>query len=199
MIAFNEDAHEYRVDGVPVPSVTQIIRFLAVDTAVAADPALRAAAADRGSRVHAACLAYDYDSEDIEIDGDITGHVQAYAKFCRDYRIKDWLLAETPLGINDPGCAFAGTPDRLGLIDKNRVLVDIKTGGKINKLQCGAQLYGYSTLLERTGRGFADDGWILHLRKDGSYTVHCNAITHDAGRAFWKCYDLQNLIAGGKQ
>ena len=90
-LVFNEDRHEYTVDGVVVPSVTQIIRFLSFDTAATASPAMRDAAAERGSRVHAACTAFDFDGDAAEIDGDIAGYVRAYASFLRDYSVKHFL------------------------------------------------------------------------------------------------------------
>ena len=72
-ITFDEAAHRYTVDGVEVPSVTEVCRFLSVDQK-SDRPWLAKVAADRGTRVHAACAAIDYGLEPEE-DAEISGYL----------------------------------------------------------------------------------------------------------------------------
>ena len=82
MITFDEAAHRYTVDGVEVPSVTEVCRFLSYDQK-SDKPWLAKAAADRGTRVHAACAAIDYGIDPEETE-DISGYLKAYRRFLKD-------------------------------------------------------------------------------------------------------------------
>ena len=207
-IIFNEDRHEYTVDGVIVPSVTQILRFLSCDIAAGASPAMRDAAAERGSRVHAACVAYDVDGENAEIDGDIGGYVQAYANFLRDYSISGWDVFEKPLFMNTFGRSYrmndlyhnpkgyAGTIDRCGAIDGASTLVDIKTGSRINMHICKAQLAAYAPMLRLDGYDVRNAA-VLHLKKNGCYGYHpVNPFERAPIRAFCACWRIHDYLKG---
>lgn len=195
-LVFNEDRHEYMVDGVVVPSVTQIIRFLSFDTAATASPAMRDAAAERGSRVHAACTAFDFDGENAEIDGDIAGYIRAYASFLRDYSVKHWLLFETPMSAVIGEMAFAGTIDRLGSIDNTPTLVDIKTGARMHMPRHRAQLAGYRYLMRENGY-VVESSAVLHLRRDGTYGYHAAPPDDpEAMSAFIACWKIHKYLEG---
>ena len=196
MLTFDADKHEYRIDGEIVPSVTHITRFLSVDVMSGADPYMRDMAADRGTRIHEACTSYDFDGENADVDADIDGYVQAYARFKRDYQVGEWEMYERPLG----GHGYAGTLDRYGMIDGYRVLLDIKTGSKVNKVAAFAQLAGYDSLLESNTMDSADAYWVLHLKKDGKYTVYKTG-KQDMSvprSAFVYCKMLNSILNGGQ-
>lgn len=167
-IEFNELEHRYWIGGNEVPSVTQVIRYLSIDQATGADPAMRNAAAERGTRIHSACCDYDYDHE-CEVDGDITGWVEGYAKFLRDYQIDDWVAQEKIVGGEIAGYMMAGTIDRVGVIDGDLMVVDIKTGSKIHEAPVSAQTVAYALMYEQmTGAKVAKVA-VLHLNKKGGY------------------------------
>lgn len=156
------------VDGKRLPSVTEICRFLAYDTAANAKPWLRDEAAERGSRIHAWCALYDY--EDLNLDAveqDARPYVRAYLSFCRDYH-PVWDYIEHHMGSVSMG--YAGTLDRYGTIDGQRVLLDIKTGYRLQKVPLSAQLAGYALLLQKeqleTQRFYG-----LHLDRYGCYDL----------------------------
>ena len=173
MITFDEAAHRYTVDGVEVPSVTEVCRFLSYDQKPD-KPWLAKAAADRGTRVHAACAAIDYGIAPEETD-DISGYLKAYRRFLKDYR-PDWegieyIAGDTILGI-------AGTVDRFGtLYDGRTCILDIKTGSQLHDAPLRAQLTGYKRLLA-IDRGFYPDYlYALQLSKDGTY--HLREVRQD--------------------
>ena len=164
-ITFDEAAHRYTVDGVEVPSVTTVCRFLSYDQK-SDRPWLAKVSADRGTRVHAACAAIDY-GEDPEEDAEISGYLTAYRRFLKDYR-PDWEGIEYTVG--DAVLGIAGTIDRFGtLYDGRTCILDIKTGSQLHDAPLRAQLTGYKRLL-CFNRGFWSSYlYALHLSEDGTY------------------------------
>lgn len=172
-IAFDESTHTYTIDGVEVPSVTTVCRFLAYDQK-SDKPWLAKAAADRGTRIHAACAAIDYGIAPEETD-DISGYLKAYRRFLKDYR-PDWegieyIAGDTLLGI-------AGTIDRFGtLYDGRTCILDIKTGSQLHDAPLRAQLTGYKRLLAVNIGFYPDYLYALQLSKDGTY--HLREVRQD--------------------
>jgi hypothetical protein len=193
-LEFDEEKHIYRANGVIVPSVTEILKFLSVDTSANASPYLRQQAADRGTRIHEATIIYDYAGMDDElIDADIYPYIKAYADFVRDYRIRGYLLTEHALTNGE----YAGTLDRLAVIDGKITVIDFKTGTTVDKLKEAAQLYAYAKLLadnEMYRDRYGDFGaFVLRLKRDGTYTVQERNIYR--GKVFFeKCKELYQLI-----
>ena len=166
-ITFDEAAHRYTVDGVEVPSVTTVCRFLAYDQK-SDKPWLVKAAADRGTRVHAACAAIDYGIDPEETE-DISGYLKAYRRFLKDYR-PDWEGIEYTVGSAELG--IAGTIDRFGtLYDGRRCILDIKTGSQLHDAPLRGQLTGYKRLIAVNRSFYPEYLYALQLSKDGTYTV----------------------------
>lgn len=168
MILFDPDTHTYTVDGIVIPSVTTVCRFLSVDLK-SDKPWLAKIAADRGTRIHAACCAIDYDCAVEDTEG-IEGYLLAYRRFLKDYR-PDWEGIEYLTGNLELG--LAGTIDRWGtLYDGTPVIVDIKTGATLRDAPLRGQLTGYKRLLSNDRVHFhAQKLFALHLVKDGTYTL----------------------------
>ena len=166
-ISFDPVTHTYTIDGVEVPSVTTVCRFLAYDQK-SDKPWLARVAADRGTRVHEACAAIDYGLYPEETE-DISGYLKAYRRFLKDYR-PDWEGIEYTVGSAEIG--MAGTIDRFGtLYDGRRCILDIKTGTQLHDAPLRAQLTGYKRLLA-LDRGFYPEYlYALQLSKDGTYTM----------------------------
>ena len=166
-ITFDQENHRYYIDGVEVPSVTTVCRFLAYDQK-SDKPWLARVAADRGTRVHEACAAIDYGLYPEETE-DISGYLKAYRRFLKDYR-PDWEGIEYTVGSAEIG--MAGTIDRFGtLYDGRRCILDIKTGTQLHDAPLRAQLTGYKRLLA-LDRGFYPEYlYALQLSKDGTYTM----------------------------
>lgn len=166
-ITFDAENHQYYIDGVEVPSVTTVCRFLSYDQK-SDKPWLARVAADRGTRVHEACAAIDYGLYPEETE-DISGYLKAYRRFLKDYR-PDWDGIEYTVGSAEIG--MAGTIDRFGtLYDGRRCILDIKTGTQLHDAPLRAQLTGYKRLLA-LDRGFYPEYlYALQLSKDGTYTM----------------------------
>ena len=166
-ITFDAENHQYYIDGVEVPSVTTVCRFLSYDQK-SDKPWLARVAADRGTRIHAACAMIDY-GEKPEEEPDTTGYLKAYRRFLKDYR-PDWDGIEYTVG--DAQLGLAGTIDRFGtLYDGRSCILDIKTGSQLHDAPLRAQLTGYKRLLA-LDRGFYPEYlYDLQLSKDGTYTM----------------------------
>ena len=166
-ITFDTENHKYYIDGVEVPSVTTVCRFLAYDQK-SDKPWLAKAAADRGTRVHAACAAIDYGLDQEETE-DIEGYLKAYRRFLKDYR-PDWEGIEYTVGSAELG--IAGTIDRFGtLYDGRRCILDIKTGSQLHDAPLRAQLTGYKRLIAVNRDFYPEYLYALQLSKDGTYTM----------------------------
>lgn len=194
-IEFNEEQHIYTVDGRIVPSVTEIIKFLNIDTFATANTVLKQIAADKGTRVHESTVIFDYEAWEFEYDSDIIGYIKAYSRFVRDYGIKSYIQTEHIISNGE----YAGTLDRLAIIDGKKTVIDLKTGTTSNPRAFAAQLYGYAKILVDIGNGSLNDyaGMIVKLKKDGTYS----AIQYDLNRGktfFNACFNLWKMIQEDK-
>lgn len=143
LISFDPKTHTYTVDGEVYPSVTHICRYINYDKAANANPYLRDAAANRGTMVHE-CTAMIDNGIDFEEPPEITGYLNAYRAFLRDYK-PQWLAIEKRIASGSLECA--GTLDRFGIIDDYYAIVDIKSTATLSKDYVSAQLYGYKEIL----------------------------------------------------
>lgn len=173
---FDEAAHVYTVDGVPVPSVTQLLAPIKQDFSMVRADVLEAKR-ELGSAVHLAC---EYDDND-ELDGDqcdalVMGYVEAWRRFRREKRAD---VLENERKIFHPTLGYAGTLDRLMQFDGEAWLIDLKTSaGPVPSY--GVQLAGYTELLRvDCGAGFTPKRATVHLRGDGTYLLKQFSDTND--------------------
>lgn len=174
--AFDPVAHQYTLDGQPLPSVTQVTQILGGYEHVPAEILARKAAL--GTHVHQVCELHDNGGvEESSIFPEALPYFEAYKKF----------LAENPCRVlmneqqlYSPQYRFAGTLDRVFEFSNPRngcwsagvpVLIDIKTVASLMPTTA-IQTAGYRLLLPdlvvpRTQVARA----ALQLKKDGSYRV----------------------------
>lgn len=164
-LIFFESNHSYEVDGLKLPSVSEIIRFISREIYANATQYQLDHAADRGTRVHRACENIDrYGS--CEADAEIEPYVMAYINFLKTEK-PEWLLIETSMCDLERG--YAGTIDRYGIIGGKHVIVDLKSNSAIKPVLVTAQLNGYAQLVRANGY-IVDAIASLHLKKDGKFS-----------------------------
>lgn len=173
-VQFDEATHTYTLDGVELPSVTHIIRYLAVDKANNADPNMALIARERGSAVHEATVMYDYSGEiPDDFPAEYAPYLEAYVQFVRDYK-PGWELIEHQMGNKTLG--FAGTLDRFGVIDNEWCILDIKTSYKVDIPSLSAQLTAYHDLLLNEQFERLENAKIRHLglqlMRTGKYRLY---------------------------
>lgn len=149
-LQFDPAAHQYTVDGTPVPSVTQLVSPLGTDMDEP-DPLLEGAmdaAADRGITMHD-YLAFRLgggDREDYELPDAYAVYADGVDLFLSEHDIEP-LLIEKPLA----GDGFAGTPDLVAVFDGVTTILDYKFVSQVSKSKVAAQLAGYLRLCDANG------------------------------------------------
>lgn len=186
MLKFYDEGHVYEYNGVVIPSVSELLRFLSREVYGEIDKYVLEHAAERGTAVHAATQTLD-ETGSVEISDEYTPYLEAYAQFRREHTV-DWFYIEKPLA--HPGMLYAGTIDRAGLVDGVSCILDIKTTGVVKKSLVKAQLNGYKKLTETIG--FRPEKlYCLQLLKTGKYRLYDTTID-DA--EFVACYTLHQTM-----
>ena len=203
MNEFDAATHTYTIDGVTVPSVTEICSVL-TSGKYSGGQGVIAAARARGTAVHELCEAYDYGTlEEVPIE--LAGYVKAWADFCRDYR-PEWLYIEHPMYSKE--LQMAGTCDRIGVIDGKMCVVDVKTTanmGRASKLALACQLFAYEVLYYRQHDERTDgDSFGVQLKRAGSYAVHtmvdiANKYSAHIGSLLASCREIYFAVNGRKE
>lgn len=162
-LTFDAASHTYYLDGMGVPSVTQILRAMGLIDFSGVPDYYLLAARDRGSKVHR--MLHYYDDGDLDeggLDPALAPYLTAYRRFRADSGFTPDLI-EHP--VYSETWKYAGTLDRTGQMNGRPTLIDFKSGGldKWVALQTAA----YADCLEgcyvRCG---------LQLRRDGTYRLH---------------------------
>ena len=166
ILQFFDSGHVYMLDGERIPCVSDLCRFLHREIYRDAPLWQLEAAADRGTKVHAATEVLDKTGR-AEIEDDYLPYLEAYALFRQEHDVQ-WELIEHP--DYHPAHRYAGTIDRYGLVDGFKTLLDIKTTYKVYKPLCSASLNLYRLILEARQKT-VERLMILHLKKDGSYKL----------------------------
>lgn len=164
ILQYFDKGHIYMLEGDRIPCVSDLCRFLHREIYKDAPLWQLEAAADRGTKVHAATEALDKTGQ-AEIQDEYLPYLQAYAQFRQEHDVQ-WELIE--YADYHPELRYAGTIDRYGLVDGIRTLLDIKTTYTVYKPLCGASLNLYRLILEAREKQ-VERLMILHLKKDGTY------------------------------
>lgn len=148
-LAFDAEAHEYKLSGVRIPSVTQVLSF---GQDLSRIPRWTA---ERGTAFH---LATEYDDagdlDEESVDALVRPHLEAYRKW-RAYRRPQYHATEAKVWGELDGLRFAGTIDRVILLDVDVMstradyvrLMDLKSGAP--RKEHGAQLAAYKVAYEQ--------------------------------------------------
>lgn len=165
-LTFDPITHAYTLDGLPVPSVTQILRGAGL-IQYDADPATLEYARARGTAVHAAChYLAEGDLDERTVAPEISPYVDAYRRFLAE---SDFVCRHIEARVYSRVHRYAGTLDRAGTIGEHSVLLDLKTGPP--ESWTGAQLAGYEIALRECEGVTVDSRFSLHLKADGRYSI----------------------------
>ena len=161
---FDAEAHVYTLDGVRLPSVTEIIRPLVDYEGV--KPDVLEFARVRGTAGHLTCALYDQNDLDMDtLDPQLHGYLAAWVAFTDHFHPR-WGTIETPIYSKTYG--VAGCPDRTGQIDFKSTIVEIKLTAELMP-STGVQLSGYDVIGEERYGLAADELWGVQLRPNGTY------------------------------
>lgn len=138
-LVFDEDRHEYRMDGRLVESVTRVLSVAHSFDGV--PKSILEPAQQRGTAAHLACEFDDQgDLDEESLSPQLDALLQGWRKFRKDFRPR-WLGIESRLYHRTLG--YAGTADRFADIGGKVWCIDIKTS-KVAHPSWGMQTAAYS-------------------------------------------------------
>lgn len=142
---FDDATHQYKLDGLIIPSVTQIIKDAGLVNLDWINPGLLAEKADLGTKVHQTTEYYDTDTLNIEeLHPILKAYLDGWIKFKEDYK---FTPTEIELKLVHSLYKYAGTIDRVGLMNGILTLLDIKSGSK--QKSNAIQTAGYTLLYDQ--------------------------------------------------
>ena len=137
MNAFDEETHTYTINGIKVPSVTEVISKTLGRIWYADDFYLR-----RGSAIHA-CAKMIAEGKDFDYDERIEGYVKALKRFFKEVKPEVLHIEKT---MYSKKFSFAGTSDLVCKISNRLCVEDYKASFEKERLKL--QLAGYALLYQ---------------------------------------------------
>lgn len=124
---FDEREHKYTLNGVQIPSVTQIIRDVGMTNYSNINKETLEYAGDRGTKIHSTLDYYDKGIlDDDELHPTLRNYLEQWKKFLNDYGL---TILESELMLYHPTYLYAGTIDKIAEDkSKKRYLIDVKSG-----------------------------------------------------------------------
>lgn len=190
-LKFYDEDHRYELDGVEIPSVSEISRFASreVYTNDISKYTLDNAK-ERGTTVHKATELLDTVGK-CEIAPEYSGYINSYISFRQDFNIKSYLFIEKSIADDNAENSYAGTLDRVYEIDEDFIkavkkycrvdisdklgqlaIIDLKTSSTVQKVLAQIQLPAYANLIETNKIGYVGLVGILHLKNNGKYKLY---------------------------
>ncbi len=164
MFEFREEDHSYWLDGRRLESVTEILSL----SGIADYRFSNGEAMTRGSYVHTATEMIDRGTLDWSIlDDTLRPYCEAYQRFIEDKR-PEILLSEKPM--YHAQYLYAGTLDRIIVVDGTTMLIDLKTG--VPNRATAIQVAAYRELVKVNHDTVLTKCFSLHLREDGTYRLN---------------------------
>lgn len=171
-LLFDSEKHRYTLDGVALPSVTQVLKPLYRFDGVPME-VLNAKAA-LGTSVHRACELLDNDDLDEESDegraalAPIAGYLAGYKRFKSDKRL---MVVANEQRLYHPVHRYAGTIDRCYAMGGDLWDVDLKSTVSMSPI-VGLQTAAYTEMFRANGRKQPARRGALQLFPDGTYKLH---------------------------
>ena len=142
MLEFNSETHTYKLDGIKLPSVTQIIGGAGLSDFSKVNQDILKRSQSFGSAAHLACQLFDDNRLDMKsLDLELFPYLDAWKKFKRDFGITKFTEIEKQ--VYSLKYQYAGCLDRLW----EDTLIEIKTSTSI-PATTGLQLAGYQNAYE---------------------------------------------------
>ena len=176
-IILNKDKHEYTVDKVVYPSVSQILAELGfINLRAVPTHALEEGRA-RGTEVHAICESFDRGILAVEtIDERLVGYFKSWLLFVKEYK-PEFLEIEKMVFSKSWG--YCGCIDRVARINGKLYIVDIKTSqykSPSHEIQTALYKTAYEEFTKNKINGLKTGRWIIVLSPEGKMA---KVVEHD--------------------
>ncbi len=184
---FDEEKHEYRVDGRILTGVTRII----ADMGLIETRWFTEDGRERGTQVHKTCELFDKGTLDEEaLDPRLVSYLDGWKAFLRETGFVPILIEHR--GASKYG--YAGTLDRLGVTGRGKtVLLDIKSS-LAKSPWIGIQIGFYQQLAEEAGHKI-DERWSVHLPGDGTFRIEHWPDRKNDALAVWRAHQIKKECA----
>lgn len=159
MLTFIEETHSYFLDGTPIPGVHEIMQDLKlIDTSWFSEEG-----AENGKRRHK--ITEDIDRGEFDwstIREDDIYAAQGWNEFLADYRPE---IQEIEKAMYHELFGYAGTVDRLAILEGKPSVIDIKTGQMTDWYDIQMMLYGAMCLYNDEEGTHRPNLYIVHIRE----------------------------------
>lgn len=167
MITFNAENHTYLLDGIPIPSVTTILKEVGLIDFSKVPQRILEASQLFGTAVHKACELYDVKNLDEDIlDPHLKPYLKGWKKFLKDTA---FVITAVEEKVASKKYWYAGRLDRRGYLDKHTVL-DIKTGVD-HGVATPIQLIGYENAYNENHKDKIKQRISVLLNDKGTYKL----------------------------
>lgn len=190
-LRFDEEAHVYYLDHVPLASVTTIMRPMSLMLYDGIPRQTMSVAASRGTRAHEQVSNFVMYGV-LEKDDDTAPYIDAFTDFTKAYNPS---LIASEYRVYHKGLMYAGTLDLAGYIEPDDGtgidLIDLKTTSSFYRVMLSTQLGAYKEALESHGIKVRNL-YGLQLLKNGKYRFHR---VDNGFKTFLHCLALHNDMA----
>lgn len=189
ILFFKQETHEYFLDGVPVPSVTQVLQACGLSDFSMVDPETLTRSMNFGTAVHKVVELDVLGKLDEEsLDGKLLPSLSAWRNFIKNVPIKIISIESKVFSVK---YGYAGTKDILGtfVYENDLAIVDIKTGVPTisHPIQTAAYMAAYKEL---SGEKKKIRRFCLYLKEDKYRLVeHTSSLDFNvflSGLQIWK-------------
>ena len=189
-LTFDEDLHRYTFNGLHIPSVTQILKTAGLVNLDWIPVEVLEQKADLGKKVHSATELYD--RNDLNFDAlhpALLDYLTGWIKFRKDFNFEP---TEIEMQIVHQTYRYAGRIDRVGMMGKDLILLDIKSGTK--QKTHAIQTAGYELLYNQNKKAkeLIKRRFVVYLSPTG-YEVEEHKDKNDRG-VFLAALSITNYI-----
>lgn len=179
-LEFDEAPHIYRLNGIQIPSVSNIMEPLNKAKYDGISENTLSRAADKGTAVHNSIenwLKFGF----VDIPSEFKGYLNGFFDWWNEVKPE---MVGSELRLYHKIMQYAGTADLLCYINGELTLIDYKSTYSVNEMTCGVQLEAYAQALASHGIRVGRKS-ILHLMKTGNHKVY-DFKANDAAR--WRVF-----------
>jgi hypothetical protein len=187
-ITFNEEYHQYKIDGKPIKSVSHFLKPISMQVYETIDEDILRKAAERGTSIHFSIELFNTFGVN-EIHPDYLPYLEAYKKWAEKYLP---IVQASEFRVYHPLYWYAGTADLICEIFGKMYVIDLKTTADLKGYLVSLQLAAYAEALKQHGIKI-EAAAVLHIKKDGNFTFKEYNINENFN-VFLQCLNLQNYI-----
>ena len=166
-LSFLEKSHQYFLDEIPIPSVSEIISPIYNKVYRGINSEVMEKAANKGTKIHRA-IEFKSKYNLKKYDKDISEYIKAYENFRSDN--SSWKLLHSEYRTYHKALLYGMTIDEIYETNQGIILCDIKTTNTPHLGAWSVQLSAYKAGYESQGNKVSET-YALKLSKDGSYQL----------------------------